>query len=260
MRHRHRQCNRLLRPQDQYALPLLCSWPLRRCNDLCLFHGTALTKPVSRWANWPAVRPRGISLPLRLSLAACCWPASSTNSSPMPKTRMSSTASKRWGEHTPPHTSTVLKRMGIVTALAIAIHNSRRHCHLHLGPGIPTNRYCRSPGRSYPQHSRRRGRFGPHLLLYRQSQKAFWYSFASGLAEPLGALLAYLLLTPFLTPMLMECTFAVVAGIMIYISPRRTASGRPSVRPQPPRYLRTDRRHGHHGLQSHSACLTPTPL
>ena len=108
--------------------------------------------------------------------------------------------------------------MGIVTALAIAIHNSRRHCHLHLGPGIPTNRYCRSPGRSYPQHSRRRGRFGPHLLLYRQSQKAFWYSFASGLAEPLGALLAYLLLTPFLTPMLMDSRALRVAGIMIYIS------------------------------------------
>ena len=50
-------------------------------------------------------------------------------------------------------------------------------------------------------------------------KKAFWYSFASGLAEPLGALLAYLLLTPFLTPMLKECTFAVVAGIMIYTSP-----------------------------------------
>ena len=49
-------------------------------------------------------------------------------------------------------------------------------------------------------------------------KKAFLYSFASGLAEPIGALIGYLLLKPFLSPTLFGIIFAVVAGIMVYIS------------------------------------------
>lgn len=49
-------------------------------------------------------------------------------------------------------------------------------------------------------------------------KKAFWLSFLSGLAEPLGAVLAYLFLMPFWTPMLNGIVMAAVAGIMIYIS------------------------------------------
>ena len=49
-------------------------------------------------------------------------------------------------------------------------------------------------------------------------RKAFWYSFLSGLAEPVGALTAYLILTPFLTPILLHSVFAAVAGIMVFIS------------------------------------------
>ena len=49
-------------------------------------------------------------------------------------------------------------------------------------------------------------------------KKAFFYSFLSGLAEPLGALTAWLLLMPFLTENVMMCTFAAVAGIMVFIS------------------------------------------
>lgn len=49
-------------------------------------------------------------------------------------------------------------------------------------------------------------------------KKAFWISFASGLTEPLGAIVAYLLLRPFWNNALPGITFAFVAGIMIYIS------------------------------------------
>lgn len=49
-------------------------------------------------------------------------------------------------------------------------------------------------------------------------KKAFWLSFASGLSEPLGALLAYLFLMPFWTPSLNGFVLAAVSGIMIYIS------------------------------------------
>ena len=48
--------------------------------------------------------------------------------------------------------------------------------------------------------------------------KAFWISFSSGLAEPLGALIGYLLLRPYLTPSLFGVLNAMIAGIMVYIS------------------------------------------
>jgi ZIP family zinc transporter len=44
------------------------------------------------------------------------------------------------------------------------------------------------------------------------------YSFLSGVSEPVGALLGYLVLMPFLTPGLLAGTLAFVAGIMVYIS------------------------------------------
>ena len=49
-------------------------------------------------------------------------------------------------------------------------------------------------------------------------KKAFLYSFGSGLAEPAGAILAALVLLPFLSEVLLSCIFAAVAGIMVYIS------------------------------------------
>ena len=49
-------------------------------------------------------------------------------------------------------------------------------------------------------------------------RKAFWYSFLSGLSEPVGALIAYLILMPFLNNALFGIIFGVVAGIMVYIS------------------------------------------
>lgn len=49
-------------------------------------------------------------------------------------------------------------------------------------------------------------------------RKAFFLSLASGLAEPIGGLLGFLLLRPFLTPTVMGCCFAMIAGIMVYIS------------------------------------------
>lgn len=48
--------------------------------------------------------------------------------------------------------------------------------------------------------------------------KAFWYAFLSGLAEPAGALIGYLLLRPFLSDTLMGVVLAGVAGIMVFIS------------------------------------------
>lgn len=49
-------------------------------------------------------------------------------------------------------------------------------------------------------------------------KKAFWLSFASGLAEPLGALIAFFFLLPFWSPTLDAFILAAIAGIMIFIS------------------------------------------
>ena len=49
-------------------------------------------------------------------------------------------------------------------------------------------------------------------------KKSFWYSFLSGMAEPVGALVGYLFLSSFWTPVMNALLLAFVSGIMIYIS------------------------------------------
>lgn len=48
--------------------------------------------------------------------------------------------------------------------------------------------------------------------------KAFKYTFISGIAEPIGALLAFLFLKPFINEMILGIIFALVSGIMLYIA------------------------------------------
>ena len=48
--------------------------------------------------------------------------------------------------------------------------------------------------------------------------KAFRYSFLSGLAEPVGALLGWLVLMPIMNDTVYGVIFAAVAGIMVFIS------------------------------------------
>lgn len=80
--------------------------------------------------------------------------------------------------------------VGVSIAIAIALHN------IPEGISIAVPVY-------YASGSRRR---------------AFWISLLSGLAEPVGAFLAYLLLRPYLDNGLLGLVFAVVAGIMVFIS------------------------------------------
>lgn len=49
-------------------------------------------------------------------------------------------------------------------------------------------------------------------------KKAFILSFLSGLAEPVGALVGFLLIMPFFSEAVFGFVFASVAGIMVYIS------------------------------------------
>ena len=112
-----------------------------------------------------------------------------------------------------------IKRLGVMAALAIAIHN--------FPEGISTFvTVLESPSLglaiaiAIALHNIPEGIAISIPIFYSTGsrQKAFWFSLLSGLAEPLGALLAYLFLMPFITEQFMGIMLAMVAGIMIYVS------------------------------------------
>ncbi|MDR0746036.1 MAG: zinc transporter ZupT [Mediterranea sp.] len=112
-----------------------------------------------------------------------------------------------------------LMKMGTLTALAIAIHN--------FPEGIATfTSAIENPAlgvaiaAAIAIHNIPEG-IAVAVPIYHATgdkKKAFRLSLLSGLAEPVGAFIAYLLLMPFMSPTLLGCVFAAVAGIMIFIS------------------------------------------
>jgi ZIP family zinc transporter len=80
--------------------------------------------------------------------------------------------------------------LGVVIAFAIALHN------IPEGISVSVPLYCATGSK----------------------KTALKYSFISGLAEPLGAVIAYLVLMPFLNDAMLAVLLACVAGIMVYIS------------------------------------------
>ncbi|PIN98371.1 MAG: zinc transporter ZupT [Candidatus Diapherotrites archaeon CG10_big_fil_rev_8_21_14_0_10_31_34] len=78
---------------------------------------------------------------------------------------------------------------GIIMAIAIAIHN--------IPEGIAVSI--------------------PVYFATKKKRKAFFVSFLSGMAEPLGAIIAALILLPFLSDSVIGASLAFVAGIMVFI-------------------------------------------
>ena len=58
----------------------------------------------------------------------------------------------------------------------------------------------------------------PVYYATNSKKKAIWYTLLSGMAEPVGALLAFLFLRPFINDTVLGAVFASVAGIMTYIT------------------------------------------
>ena len=50
------------------------------------------------------------------------------------------------------------------------------------------------------------------------SKRAFMVSFFSGITEPLGAIIGYLILRPFFNDVVFGILFGIIAGIMVFIS------------------------------------------
>lgn len=112
-----------------------------------------------------------------------------------------------------------LRRTGVFTALAIGIHNfpeglatftmalNEPATGIAIAVAIAIHNIPEGIAVSVPIYYATGNR-----------KKAFLWSFLSGLAEPLGALVGFLLLMPLFTPGVFGILFSGVAGIMVYIS------------------------------------------
>jgi ZIP family zinc transporter len=112
-----------------------------------------------------------------------------------------------------------LLRMGLFSALAIAIHNFPEGLATFMS-AINDPTLGISIAIAIAIHNVPEGIAVSVPIFYAtgSKKKAFFYSFASGLAEPVGALLGFFLLRQFLSDALFGIVFAAVAGIMVYIS------------------------------------------
>ncbi|MGE7923550.1 zinc transporter ZupT [Viridibacillus arvi] len=112
-----------------------------------------------------------------------------------------------------------LMKMGIFTALAIGIHNfpegiatfasALQDPNLGVAIAIAVAIHNIPEGIAVSV---------PIFFATGDRKKAFKLSFLSGLAEPVGAFVAYLILMPFLNDIVFGMLFAGVAGIMVFIS------------------------------------------
>jgi ZIP family zinc transporter len=112
-----------------------------------------------------------------------------------------------------------LMRMGLMTALAIAVHNfpegiatfASALSDVSLGIAITL---------AIAIHNIPEGIAVSVPIYYATGnrRKAFWLSFLSGLAEPLGAVVGYILFLTFFSETIFGFLLAAVAGIMVFIS------------------------------------------
>ncbi len=112
-----------------------------------------------------------------------------------------------------------LKRMGVMTALAIGIHNFPEgmvtftsalkdpHLGIAIAVAIAIHNIPEGIATSAPIYFSTGSR-----------KRAFLISFASGLAEPVGAAMGFLILMPFLNDAVFGVLFGAIAGIMVFIS------------------------------------------
>ncbi|HHV95066.1 MAG TPA: zinc transporter ZupT [Clostridiaceae bacterium] len=112
-----------------------------------------------------------------------------------------------------------LLRMGLFSAMAIAIHNFPEGLATFVS-AIQDASLGISIAIAIAIHNIPEGVAVSVPIYYATGKrsKAFSYSFLSGLSEPLGAIIGYLLLRSFFNDLIFGIIFAGVAGIMVYIS------------------------------------------
>ncbi len=125
-----------------------------------------------------------------------------------------------------------MKRVGVVTALAIAVHNLPEgfatffvalqdpSIALPIAVAIAIHNIPEGVAVAVPMREATGSKW-----------RAAWWATLSGLAEPLGAVVGYLLLRPFIGPETLGLVFAAIAGVMVFVSfdkllPTAIATGR----------------------------------
>lgn len=112
-----------------------------------------------------------------------------------------------------------LLRMGVFSALAIAIHNFPEGMATFFAaledPALGISIAVAIAIHNIPEGV---AVSIPIYFATGSKKKAFKYSFSSGLSEPVGAIVGYFILMNFASDLLFGIIFAAVAGIMVYIS------------------------------------------
>jgi ZIP family zinc transporter len=112
-----------------------------------------------------------------------------------------------------------LYRVGILMAFAISIHNFPEGLATFLG--VLTNiKLGLAIAIAVAIHNIPEGIAVSIPIFYSTGsrRKAFIYSFLSGIAEPVGGILGFLILKAFISDVLLGVVFALIAGIMVFIS------------------------------------------
>ena len=112
-----------------------------------------------------------------------------------------------------------LYRLGFFTAIAIGIHNFPEGLATFMS-AIKDTKLGIAIGIAIAIHNIPEGIAVSIPIFYATGsrKKAFVYSFLSGLAEPVGALIGYVILFHFFNEVVFGIVLAAVAGIMVFIS------------------------------------------
>ena len=112
-----------------------------------------------------------------------------------------------------------LLRMGVFTALAISIHNFPEGLATFMS-ALQDPQIAIAVAIAIAIHNIPEGIAVAMPIYYATGnrKKAFLFSFLSGLTEPIGALIGYLIFLPIMSDLVFGIVFASVAGIMVFIS------------------------------------------
>jgi ZIP family zinc transporter len=123
------------------------------------------------------------------------------------------------GNSVPDNKSGKLLRLGILSSLVIAVHNFPEGLATFIS-AIENPELGASIAFAIALHNLPEGIAVAIPIYYATHKrgKAVGYATLSGIAEPLGGVLGYIVLRSILTPSLLACVLALVAGIMVYIS------------------------------------------
>ena len=112
-----------------------------------------------------------------------------------------------------------LMRTGIITAAAITIHNFPEGMATFISvlydPAVALPIVLAIALHNIPEGI---SVSVPIYYATGSKKKALLYSFASGLAEPVGAVVGFFILMPYLNEIIYGVLFAIIAGIMVFIS------------------------------------------